>query len=329
MNPRNPLLVAAVIFFVGFTAVTLFLAFQGWGIVLFLLISMLFMFGVLLSYRGRLVLIDEMEVGVIFNRFNNSFCRFHVSPDPTPDFNCRDYRTTRLIPFATYWLKLNDPYHIRLRWHEELTGKISKKALSTSGKVTDIRTSDGVPVTIPWKVSYNVDVSLIPEKLRHKMARALPENSDKMVAGKAERAIKHLIENQTIHSLYGPGAIQALEQQLCQRIHRQLTVPVNLGFKEIPPKDVTLGPIEIPSNVEKALELAHSRQIQTEMVAGSLERLQRAVNGFSKEDIRRLSELERLRILDDKEVRSLYLSDAFIRSESVKVKKNLNGRSQA
>jgi len=43
--------------------------------------------------------------------------------------------------------------------------------------------------------------------------------------------------------------------------------------------------------------------------------------------MRRLAELERLRILDDKEVRSLYLSDAFVRSESVKLKKKLNGRS--
>ena len=167
------------------------------------------------------------------------------------------------------------------------------------------------------------------------MARALPEHSTKMVTGKVDRAIKHLVELRSIQSLYEfgtlheQGVIQALEQEVCQRVNRQLSQPVNLGFEVIKPKDVSLGPIEMPAKVEKALELSHQRKIQTEMVAGAMERLQRAVNGFSAEDVRRLSELERLRILDDKEIRSLYLSDAFVGSESVNLQKKLNGRSSS
>ena len=157
------------------------------------------------------------------------------------------------------------------------------------------------------------------------MARTLPEHSDKVIMGKVERALKHLIELRSIQSLYDVGAIQGLEQEICQRVNRQLSQPVNLGFQDIKPKDVSLGPIEMPPKVEKALELAHQRKIQTEMVASALERLRRAVGEFSKEDVRRLAELERLRILDDKEVRSLYLSDAFIHSEAVKIRKDLNG----
>ena len=328
MNLRQPIAIAMLILFFGFAAVAAYLAFRLSGISMTALLLVLVGIVLYISFR-KAALVDEMEVGVVFNRFNNSFIRFAVGAEPDAARNYNTYYKPNWIPFGRTMLAINDPHYVRLRWYEEVRSRIPKKSQTAKGELKNLRTADGIPVTVNWKVSSTVDVTLITPKIKHKMARALPENSDKMVAGKAERAIKHLIENQTIHSLYGPGAIQALEQQLCQRIHRQLTVPVNLGFKEIPPKDVTLGPIEIPGNVEKALELAHSRQIQTEMVAGSLERLQRAVNGFSKEDIRRLSELERLRILDDKEVRSLYLSDAFIRSESVKVKKNLNGRSQA
>lgn len=329
MNPRNPLIVAAVIFFFGFAIVASYLAFELWGLVFLLLIMILFAMGVFLSYQSRIELIDEMEVGVIFNRYNNSFCRFALSPDPKPGHNCRDYRHPKWIPFGLQWLKMNDPYHVRLRWHEKLTDRIPKKSQTASGTLTNIRTAEGVPLTIEWKVSYTVDVNLIPDFLKHKMARALPKHSDKIVAGKAERAIKHLVELRSIQSLYELGAIQALEQELCQRISRQLCHPVNLGFKEIPPKDVSLGPILVPPKVEKALELAHQRKIQAETVAGALERLKRAVDGFSKEDIRRWSELERLRILDDKDTGLLYLSDAFVRSESVKVRQDLNGRSHS
>ncbi|VAW31016.1 hypothetical protein MNBD_CHLOROFLEXI01-4585 [hydrothermal vent metagenome] len=84
----------------------------------------------------------------------------------------------------------------------------------------------------------------------------------------------------------------------------------------------------MPAKVEKALELAHQRKIQAETVSGALERLKLAVTDFSKEDIRRWSELERLRILDDKEANLFYMSDAFVRRESVKVKQNGNGRSR-
>ncbi|VAW31017.1 hypothetical protein MNBD_CHLOROFLEXI01-4586 [hydrothermal vent metagenome] len=56
-----------------------------------------------------------------------------------------------------------------------------------------------------------------------------------------ERVLKHLIEQRTIRSLYESGAIQQLEQEVCQRVYRQLSHPVSLGFKDILPKDVSLG----------------------------------------------------------------------------------------
>lgn len=329
MNFKHPLIFAAALFFLSFTAVAAFQAYGIGGIVLLIIATIVLVIAIIYSFRFRTELIDEMEIGVIFNRVNNSFCRFRISPEPAQNQQISKQMAARWLPFGRRMLILNDPYFVRLKWYEEVRGTIPKKAQTASGTLENIRTAEGVPISIEWKVKYSIDVTLIePKKIEHKMARALPEHSEKIVTGKVERALKHLVEIRTIQSLYESGAIQQLEQEMCQRVYRQLTHPVNLGFKEIKAKDVSLGPVVIPQKVEKALELAHQRKIQAEMVAGALERLKKAVNGFSKEDIRRWSELERLRILDEKEADLFFMTDAFVRSESVKVKQHVNGRSQ-
>jgi hypothetical protein len=334
MNFKHPLVIGVVILFLGFVTIAAYEAFGVAGILMMMMLVIAFAVVVMFAIP-KAQLIEEMEVGVIFNRFNNSFSRFAIGKDPKTVRQTHNQRTQGWVSFGRRIFSFNDPYRERIHRFEEVRAKIPKKSQTAKGKLVNVRTADGIPITVSWKVSYTVDVTLISEGLEHKMARALPEHSEKMVSGRVERAIKHLVELRSIQSLYEfgnlheQGVIQGLEQAVCQRINRQLGQPVNLGFAEIKPKDVSLGPIEMPDKVEKALELAHQRKIQTEMAAGALERLQRAISGFSKEDVRRLSELERLRILDDKEVRSLYLSDAFVRSESVKLKKKLNGRSQA
>ncbi len=328
MNLRQPLIFAAAILFVGFTTVAAYQAFGFLGIFIVLMITLLFAMAVMLNL-GKAKLVDEMEVGVIFNQFNNSFSRFVVGKDPNQIRHFHNQHTPGWFQFGHRVLSINDPYYERLKWYEEVRDTISKKSQTAKGKLENLRTADGIPVTISWKVSYTVDVGLISKdkNLEYKMARTLPKHSGNVVTGKVERSIKHLVELKTIQELYSPGAIQAMEQEICQRASRQLSHPVNLGFQEIKPKDVFLGPVEMPPKVEKALELAHQRKIQTEMVAGALERLQLAVGSFSTEDVRRLSELERLRILDDKDVKALYLSDAFVHRESVKVRHGVNGRS--
>ncbi|MAT98778.1 MAG: hypothetical protein CL608_16670 [Anaerolineaceae bacterium] len=334
MNFRHPLIIGVAILFLGFVTIAAYEAYDVAGIIMLLVLIISFVMVVIFAIP-KAALIDEMEVGVIFNRFNNSFSRFAIGKDPKTVRRNYHQRTQGWISFGRQIFSFNDPYRERIHRYEEVRATIPKKSQTAKGKLENVRTADGIPINISWKVSYTVDVTLISAGLEHKMARALPEHSEKMVAGRVERAIKHLVELRSIQSLYefgslhDQGVIQGMEQEICQRVNRQLSQPVNLGFEEIKPKDVSLGPIEMPTKVEKALELAHQRKIQTEMAAGALERLQRAVSGFSKEDVRRLSELERLRILDDKEVRSLYLSDAFVRSESVKLKKKLNGRSQS
>lgn len=333
MNFRHPLIIGVAILFLGFVTIAAYEAFAVPGIIMLITLAVLLAIIVRITLPQAAV-IDEMEVGVIFNRFNNSFSRFVIGKDPKTVGQTHGRRMQGWILFGHRIFSFNDPYRERLQRYEEVRAIIPKKPQTAKGKLENVRTADGIPISIPWKVSYTIDVNLISKGLEHKMARALPEYSGKIVLGKVEQAIKHLVELRSIRSLYEfsqldqHGVIQGLEQEICQRVNRQLSQPVNLGFEALKPHDVSLGPIEVPPKVEKALELAHQRKIQTETVAGALERLQLAVGNFSREDIRRLSELERLRILDDKEIRSLYLSDAFMHGESVNLERQLKGGSQ-
>ncbi|MBK8906053.1 MAG: hypothetical protein IPM53_33045 [Anaerolineaceae bacterium] len=240
MNLRQPIVFAMMILFLGFATVAAYQAFAIAGIIILLLLVLLLAVALYISFRKG-ALVDEMEVGVIFNRFNNSFIRFAVGPDPDSVRHHNAHHAPNWIPFGRTLLAINDPHYVRLKWYEEVRGRIPKKSQTAKGELKSVRTADGIPVTISWKVSYTVDVSLITPKIRYKMARTLPENSEKVIAGKTEQALKHLIELRTIQSLYGLGALQALEQELCQRVDRQLTQPVNLGFQTLKPKDIALG----------------------------------------------------------------------------------------
>ena len=323
MNPRNPFIVAAIIFFLGFSLITAYVAFHIGGLILMFFIFLLFAFGVWLAFRPRYELIDEMEVGVIFHRFTNSFCRFYPEQDPDPRFGCKEPQVPLWMPFRLWWIQRQDRHYVRLRWYEKLAPeKITRKSQSASGKLEDIRTADGILVNITWKVSFIVNVYVLSENLRHKLARTLPENADKVVKGKAERAIKHLVETRLAEELYEKSSIQKLEVEVAQKTYELLAAKdpddpangfkFNLGFQEIPDRDVSLGPIEMPPDVEKALKTAYQRKIHTQMVTEAMNRLQKAVSNFSKDDMERLEKLEKLRILDDKDIESIHLAKVFV-----------------
>jgi hypothetical protein len=71
-----------------------------------------------------------------------------------------------------------------------------------------------------------------------------------------------------------------------------------MGMEPISPNDMKLGPIRVPYDVQKAIEAAHERELQTETAVKALEQIKRAINEYDDTDIERLAELERLRILD-------------------------------
>lgn len=68
----------------------------------------------------------------------------------------------------------------------------------------------------------------------------------------------------------------------------------------------------MPTDVEKTLEIAYQRKIHTQMVTEAMNRLKEAVSNFSDEEMKRLEKLEKLRILDAKDVESIHLAKVFI-----------------
>jgi hypothetical protein len=183
-----------------------------------------------------------------------------------------------------------------------------------------LRTRDGVPVDITWSVSFKINIDNIRPAIAFKMARALPNSAEKLVAGKAIQSLRHIVEQKSIEELHRVDTAKELERQLCDQVNARLqlrhkeafstngVVPVpprgegekisGLGPDEVPWYDVQISAIKMPDRIEKALEIAYERRLQTETAAHALERLREVVQQFEDKDMERLAELERLRILD-------------------------------
>lgn len=260
--------------------------------------------------RRRLVILNEMEIGVIFNRRTNNFIRFIVTPNPNPTnpVSQRPSRFKQLFwPFLDIFSRHNPielgPYHYILRPEEELRSTLPKGSQTTAGTASNLRTKDGILLDIDYVVSFTLDISRILPTIQHKMARALPTSAVNMVSGRVVQALKHIIETKSINELYlaanaaNPpnGSLIRLETELQTIINGKL---VNLGFSDIPLKDIKLGPITMPPQVESALKATHQRELQTATLTKSLNELHQAISNFTKEDMQRLNDLERLRILD-------------------------------
>jgi regulator of protease activity HflC (stomatin/prohibitin superfamily) len=244
---------------------------------------------VMVVFSKTYVHIGELEYGVVFYR-NGDFARFLESG----------------------WQTINP-----LR--EKLTDRITKGSQKAHA-TTSFRTKDGIPVEITWSVSFKINIANIRESIQYKMARALPKSADKLVAGKAIQSLRHIVEQKSILELYRVDACKELELQLCDQVNARLQLRHKEAFSsngvaEIPPKDPNesisgLGPepipwfdvqiteIRMPLRIEKALEIAHERRLQTETAAHALERLQEVVAQFTDKDMQRLEDLEKLRILE-------------------------------
>ncbi|MCB9445997.1 MAG: SPFH domain-containing protein [Ardenticatenaceae bacterium] len=235
------------------------------------------------------VYIGELEYGVVFDH-RGDFSRFLDSG----------------------WRVLNP-------FTEKLTDRMTKgsqKAQATSY----LRTRDGIPVEISWNVSFKVVIENIRPAIAFKMARTLPKSADKLVTGKAVQSLRHIIEQKSVWELYKGDAAKELELQLCAQLNARLQLrhkeafsahgvapvpsrppnePISgLGPDEIPWYDVQITAIKMPERIEKALEVAHERRLQTETAVHALERLREVVSQFQDKDMERLAELEKLRILD-------------------------------
>ena len=116
-----------------------------------------------------------------------------------------------------------------------------------------------------------------------------------MVKGRTEHALRYIIEDKFVSELYGKDGIKFLEKELREDVSKRANA---IGVSPIDASDMKLGPIRIPFDVQKAIEAAHERELQTETAVKALEQIKKAISKYDDKDLERLAELERLRILD-------------------------------
>lgn len=260
-----------------------------------LIVSALFLFG-LWYWRNAYLLVNEMDAAVIFYKSSNNFAYFIDSKPDTPVAPGRPYNLHKTRLLNRLFLK-NDPYHHFINpFKERLEVRVTKRPLSVRGVTDNFRTKEGVPVKVSWSVSYNLDVTLIRPGIEYKLARAIPYFHTNMIQGRAVQSLRYMIEQKEVTELYTTDAIKKLEVELRHEVTKRVQ---GLGFKDISQVDISVGPIQVPYDVQKAIEAAHERELQTTTAVKALEQLRVVVSRFTDSDMERLSDLERLRILDE------------------------------
>jgi hypothetical protein len=272
----------------------------------------LFVIFMLTSYfLTNFVILNEMEVGVVFDRFNNFVCFLdndygRILPRAPTE---KAYDDSNMPPKRT---KPTHQHHINAAT-EVLKGKLKKGSFEASGVSKDIRTREGIQVTIPWSVSFRIEVLRIHPGIEHKLARALPEHASKMVAARIMQVMQHIVGQKSIQELYATPDDQGAVKKLEDELREQLLIRAKaIGITGITPNDVRVGPVELPRSIEATLRVAYQRELNTETLAKSLNALREVLAAFTPDDIARLTELERLRIIDEK-TKSLILTEPFMR----------------
>lgn len=309
---RQSIIVSAGYFLVTLAAVTAVFVWQGGsalaaaGVLLVLWAAMV----LVLIYRAGVVVVSEMDVAVIFDRHTGNFAYF-IDSKPSGDVAGRPFNKHEQTAINRLFFN-HRPYHHYINpFQEHVKDWISKRPQTAKGHTDTVRTKEGIPLTISWSLGYNVDPCLILRGIEFKLARALPQYSVNMVSGRVIHSLRHIIEQASVVDLYREDAIKNLEEKLRQEVNARSQ---GIGLKEIAPSDTKIGPIAVPPQVEKALEAAHERELNTETAVKALEALRRVVSRFEPTDMERLAELERLRILDEHGGAFIYSMSSLMKS---------------
>jgi len=309
---RQSILVSTAYFLVTLAATTAVFVWQQWpplagvGVVLIFWAAM----ALILLYQAGTVVVSEMDVAVIFNRHTDNFAYF-IDSKPSGSVAGRPFNSHRQTMINSLFFNHRPYHHFINPFQEHVKDWISKRPQTARGRTDAVRTQEGIPLTITWSVGYNLDPCLILPEIEFKLARALPQYSSNMVSGRVIHSLRHIIEQASVVDLYREDAIKNLEEKLRQEVN---TRSQGIGLKEIAPSDTKIGPIAVPPQVEKALEAAHERELNTETAVKALEALRRVVSRFEPSDMERLAELERLRILDEHGGSFIYSMSSLMKS---------------
>ncbi|MBK8985598.1 MAG: hypothetical protein IPM39_05890 [Chloroflexi bacterium] len=264
-----------------------------------------------LFFQAGQIVVDEMAVAVIFYRHTNNFAYFIDSKPSGPIAPGRPFNlhTTRLMNRLFF---NHHPYHHFINpLQEKVQDHISKRPQTAKGHTDGLRTKEGIPLRIDWSLGYLMDPVLIRPGLEFKLARGLPQFSGNMISGRVVHSLRYIVEQKSVAELYQLDAIKNLEKELREEVSRRVQ---GIGFPEISAVDTKIGPITMPQEVEDALKAAHERELQTMTAVKALEQLRLVVSQFSPDDMERLAELERLRILDQHGGSLIYSMASLVKS---------------
>jgi len=251
-------------------------------------------YGLLRYIKAAQVIVGELEVGTVFTRREGDFIRF-LKPKS-----------------GSHWIR---------PLAEKAGDKIPLGNQTTSGTCEELRTKEGIPLSINYNVSFSVDPFKTPEGIHNRMARALPKFAPNMVGSRVKHVLRHLVEQKCIEELYQEDAVKKLEKEVRDEVSRRSEA---IGVAPISATNMKLGPIRMPPQVEKALKSDYERKLQTATSIDALERLHAVISKFKETDMERLSELERLRVIENSGS-LVYLMDSLVKKVRETAVANGNG----
>lgn len=174
---------------------------------------------------------------------------------------------------------------------EHIEAYITTAGQSTSAKTAGIQAIGGLNLAVEWTLAYSIIPTKVSPDSRAKMARALPHKAAAIARQQINNCLHHVIGDYTLEQLCEPSAHRKLERAVRQLAYTRLA-PLGFNISRL-----MIDAVHMPKHVLSALEAAHEREMHAEKEARALEKLQKVISRFSKDDMERLIELERIHMM--------------------------------
>ncbi len=189
------------------------------------------------------------------------------------------------------FVRLLPPGVHRVRPFLEAVDGLLPLGTETTAAASQLYSDGGVPLRVHWEAAYQLEPARLPPAELARLARRLARAHKRLVAGEVSSALQHAMSTLTIGELFAGGGRGRLER-LVRGIGAERLTPLGAVLKR-----VRLLTIDLPPDVADALAGAQERAVQVESQAHALARLQSVIGAFTDQDMARLTELERLRLL--------------------------------
>lgn len=230
----------------------------NWAILALLLAVPFLLFGPWFINKYLWIRIPAMSTGLVYNRETKAFSRF-------------------LLP-GRHWLR---PF-------EQIKAIASVASGMTNGECSRAQTDGGVMVGIKWSFAYRLNSAAIADDLRPNVANMLLKSIEPLFHTHVNNCITYLFDQHTVATICEHGARQRLERELRDLVAERLA-PFGVQTYR-----VILKSIELPRDVNAAVEASHKQELLAESEARALERLHQVVSQYTDADMERLLQLRQL-----------------------------------